>query len=360
MRSVAVELTARCNQKCTYCYNAWRDDGGSAMGELDSETLLAMLTQLIEANDLRYLTLTGGEPFARKDIHEIIDFINGRGLGVVIISNGGLIRQETVERLSRQHIHYIQITLAGPNAAIHNAVAGSGSFERIDRAFRALQAGGITVGGSFLCTSQSYGHAEATLERFVDYGVQQVAFNRFNPSGFSRSALDLMPTRSQVVEALTATNAVAERHDLKVVCTMPIPPCVVDYREFPRIRFGQCSAGVPEGELAIGPDGAVKLCTLQQKAVGNVFQHSLLDLLNSPATHEFRAQVPEFCKGCLYQDTCLGGCGAAAEWVLGEVADLDPFVAQHVLPDFAERADERIHLPTQPLALDGKRARLRS
>ena len=29
MNSVAVELTARCNQKCTYCYNAWRDDGGA-------------------------------------------------------------------------------------------------------------------------------------------------------------------------------------------------------------------------------------------------------------------------------------------------------------------------------------------
>jgi MoaA/NifB/PqqE/SkfB family radical SAM enzyme len=41
MDSVAIELTARYNQKCTYCYNAWRSDGGGAMGELSNQQLLA-------------------------------------------------------------------------------------------------------------------------------------------------------------------------------------------------------------------------------------------------------------------------------------------------------------------------------
>ena len=25
VRTVALELTTRCNQRCQYCYNAWRD-----------------------------------------------------------------------------------------------------------------------------------------------------------------------------------------------------------------------------------------------------------------------------------------------------------------------------------------------
>ena len=125
MSSIAVELTARCNQKCTYCYNAWRDDGGAAMGELDHDTLMGLLDKLLDENELEYVTLTGGEPFVRKDIHRIIDHLNDRGKGVVIISNGGMIQPDTIEALKGQWIHYIQITLAGANAETHDAVAGS-------------------------------------------------------------------------------------------------------------------------------------------------------------------------------------------------------------------------------------------
>jgi len=147
MHSVAVELTARCNQKCTYCYNAWRDDGGAAMGELDYATLIDVLDRILDEHDLAYLTLTGGEPFVRKDIHDIIDHINRRGVGVVIISNGGMIRDETISRLAQQHIHYIQVTLAGADATTHDALAGSGSFDRIMRAMRGLHAARLALGG---------------------------------------------------------------------------------------------------------------------------------------------------------------------------------------------------------------------
>jgi MoaA/NifB/PqqE/SkfB family radical SAM enzyme len=31
LSSIAIELTASCNQKCDYCYNEWREDGGKTL-----------------------------------------------------------------------------------------------------------------------------------------------------------------------------------------------------------------------------------------------------------------------------------------------------------------------------------------
>jgi len=357
MRSVAIELTARCNQKCTYCYNSWRDDGGRAMGELDHDTLIGLIDNVLDDRKLGHITLTGGEPFLRKDIGDVIDHINARGLGVVIISNGGAIKDHVVERLATQKVHYIQVTLAGADAATHDTVAGKGSFDRAVGILRKLSAAGVTIGGSYLVTRESYHQADAVMETFAGLGVDHVAFNRFNPSGFSTDAMHaLMPTRSMIVQALTAANRVAGEHELRVVCTMPIPPCVIDESDYPHIRFGYCSAGVEEGEYAVGPDGALRLCTLQKDRLGNLLEESVTDILARDGATEFRKQTPEFCRGCKHEHTCLGGCGASAQWIFGGIDELDPFVAQHVYPDYKQRTgvepDDTGRIPVSSLRLN--------
>ena len=47
--------------------------------------------------------------------------------------------------------------------------------------------------------------------------------------------------------------------------------------------------------------------------------------------------IPAFCEACPHREGCLGGCGAAAEWVFGRADELDPFLAQHVMVDFPKR-----------------------
>jgi len=338
-RSVAIELTARCNQRCSYCYNAWRNDP-DVMGELDLDALRLLLTDLARLGDLRHVTLTGGEPFLRPDLHELIELIAALGLGVVIITNGGRICAADVERLSGYgHLLSVQLTLAGACAATHDLHCGAGSFEHVTRALEALTKAGIPTGGSFLCTAQNFQETAAIFEKFAGYEVRQVAFNRFNPSGYSTAALhELMPTRSQVVEALEAAERSATERGQKVFCTMPIPPCVVDTQLYPHIKFGHCSAGAKNSEPAIGTDGRLRLCTLQRDSVGPIEVLEAQSLTELDSTLAFRSSIPEFCLPCPLAKRCLGGCGAAAQWVLGSARELDPFVAQHVMLDFDARS----------------------
>jgi radical SAM protein with 4Fe4S-binding SPASM domain len=306
--------------------------------EPDFKQLKRMITILLEQAQIRYITLTGGEPFMHRDILKIIRFINDLGPGVMIISNGGMITPQVAARLKTMRVHYIQVTLGGADADTHDALCGDGTFRKLNRAVSCLRDAGITVGGSYLCTAHNYTQAGKVFDLFAGFDVKQVAFNRFNPSGESRRImLSLMPTRSQVLTALAEVEQKAARYRLRVVSTMPLPPCVFDAGDFPHLEFGNCSAGTDHAQFAIGTNGNVRLCTLQKNAIGSLLETPLNELIHHRIVQNFRSAIPGFCKECPLAPGCLGGCGAAAEWVFGTADELDPFLAQHVMEDFKER-----------------------
>lgn len=334
LRSLALELTPRCNQRCAYCYNGWRNGPGEAAEEPTTTEVCRRVDRILAAADVAHMTLTGGEPFMRADLSAIIEHINGRGVPVSIISNGGLVDDPSARWLARRLVRYVQVTLAGPDAERHDALCGTGSFGRTADGVARLVAAGVAVGGSFLCTRHNFATARAVLERMVELGVRHhFAFNRFNPSGHGgRRLRELLPTRSQVLAALAEADRFAASRGLQVHCTMPIPRCMLDEREYSHIRFGQCAAGTDRAEYAVDPQGGVKLCTVQRHTMGSLQEQGLRELILGDAPARFRALIPPFCKPCPHRTTCLGGCGAAAEWVFGRADEVDPFLAQHVMP----------------------------
>ena len=283
--SVAIELTPRCNQRCVYCYNAWRGAEPEAGQELGTAEVCDLIDRILADAELRGITLTGGEPFLRGDILAIIDHVNARGLPVSIISYAALVTEDMARELASRQVSYVQVTLAGASAATHDAHCGAGCFERTTRAAALLDSAGVPVGGSFLCTSRSFSEAGATLELMREIGIlHHYAFNRINPSGHATERLaDLMPTRSEVLAALGQAEAFACAHDVTLHCTMPIPHCMVDEAQFPHIGFGQCSAGTDAAEYAVDSLGRLKLCPLQQQTIGSLWERSLADLVANAA-----------------------------------------------------------------------------
>jgi radical SAM protein with 4Fe4S-binding SPASM domain len=134
----------------------------------------------------------------------------------------------------------------------------------------------------------------------------------------------------------------ARDHGMSIQCTMPVPPCAVEVERFPEVRFGNCPIGTELQEIALGPDGRLRNCTLHGSAIVDVDvgdpSVDLVEVVNAPARMEYRSKRPEFCAGCVHEHTCGGGCGAASAWVLGDArAYPDPLVWQHVDDPFAER-----------------------
>ena len=135
---LVIAPTMACNMACVYCFENTR------VGRMNANTVAAVVDFIEkQAKDLKDLSLTwyGGEPLLAMDI---IEELTGRILSVtgknnikysaMIITNGYLLDQPTVDRLRQLDVTGAQVTLDGP-AQIHNIkrplVNGRPSFDTI-------------------------------------------------------------------------------------------------------------------------------------------------------------------------------------------------------------------------------------
>lgn len=338
--SVAVELTAVCNQHCDYCYNEWREDGGKAIGGPEVALLLSRVERLLDTFEIDHFTLTGGEPLVHPGFFPLARLLAERGVGVQTISNGTLVSDEMATKLARLRLRYIQVTLNGPDAALHEAHVGKGFFEKTLRGVRALRKARVPVVGCIVITKKNAGVVDRILELWQSLDVRVISLSRFSPAGYAaRHVAALLPTVDELTQAFRLADPFGR--SLRLQCTMPVPPCAVETHAFTNIRFGVCPIGTGQQEFALGPDGALRNCTLHGERIGGAVDVAdpavnLLELVARPEVSEYRKVRPDFCAGCQHEHTCGGGCGAAAAWVLGSRRAVDPLVAQHTDDAFAE------------------------
>ncbi|MDP3277969.1 MAG: radical SAM protein [Deltaproteobacteria bacterium] len=329
--ALAIELTSYCNQKCGYCYNDFREDGGKSLGSLPTEELLALVDRALTEVEFDHVTLTGGEPFARADIFDVMDVAKRHGVGIQIISNGGLITEAMATRLAPYKPSFVQVTLDGATKEQHEAHVGEGHYDKTLRGISLLKMQGVTVVGCTVISRKNAKELGAILDQFRRLGVTSVALSRFSPAGYAtRNVAELLPSRSDMIEALSQAEVRGRDHKMQVQVTMPMPPCVIEHSDFPNVRFGGCPIGTEMQEFALGPKGELRNCTLHTEVIGDGHTQSFAELVEAPAVMHYRDVTPEFCAPCPHKRTCVGGCGAAGVAVMGKSNPLDPFVAQHV------------------------------
>jgi MoaA/NifB/PqqE/SkfB family radical SAM enzyme len=79
-KEICIILTYRCNAKCNMC-DVWHHPT-----KADEEITIEDIEKL--PSGLRFINITGGEPFIRKDIEEIIKTILPKTERIVISTNG--------------------------------------------------------------------------------------------------------------------------------------------------------------------------------------------------------------------------------------------------------------------------------
>lgn len=340
--AVALELTRYCNQTCDYCYNAFR--GEPQQKSQGSDRWPERLARLLETFAIGQVTLTGGEPFAYRGIFQLLEQLRAARVPMRMISNGGLITDALAARLAPFTPQFVQVTLNGPDRALHEEHVGEGHFDKTLGGVEALLRYGVRVAGCVVVTRKNATRVGETLALWHALGVRDIALSRFSPAGYAVGQVaELLPTRDQLVEAFTQAVPFARERGMRIHCTMPIPPCAIEVARFAPIGFGSCPIGTAMQELAVGPDGRLRNCTLHERAIGaggDIADREvdLRALVAHADVREYRTTVPEFCRGCEYEQSCNGGCGAASEWVLGGRERFpDPLVAQYVDPAFAGR-----------------------
>jgi len=339
--ALAIELTSYCNQKCSYCYNGWREDGGKSVGSLPSDELLGLVDRALTEVDFDHVTLTGGEPLTRNDFFEVMEVCRRHGKRAQIISNGGVVTDAIAEKLAPYRPFFVQVALNGPDRELHEEHVGRGHWDKTLRGIESLRRYGVTTVGCIVITRKNAARVGETLDLFRELGIDTVALSRFSPAGYaSQNVAELLCSRSELIGALEQAEARGRDHGMKLQVTMPVPPCVVEHSDYPHVEFGGCPIGTEMQEFALGPQGELRNCTLHEKSIGDTKTTSFAELVEAPAVMHYRDVTPAFCAPCPHKNSCIGGCGAAAAWTLGDERGLDPFVAQHVDDGFRKSLRE--------------------
>jgi len=108
-----IAVTYRCNARCTMCYT-WRHPSDKKL-EISAKDLVS-LPQMIRLN------VTGGEPFLKDDLGEILEVVKKKARRVVISTNGFLTKR-TLEVMSRHKDVGIRISVDGMEK-VHDAIRG--------------------------------------------------------------------------------------------------------------------------------------------------------------------------------------------------------------------------------------------
>ncbi len=114
--SVTIELLTKCNLKCQHCYIPHRDHSG-----ISFNTMYRLLHELKNLGVLN-VSLTGGEPFLRDDIFDIIQIARSLHMRVVLLSNGTCLSRDKIQQLSKLNIARFSTTIFSLDEQHHDYI----------------------------------------------------------------------------------------------------------------------------------------------------------------------------------------------------------------------------------------------
>lgn len=329
--SFVFEVTQCCNHDCPHCYNVWKNPVAYPGGELGTAETLAMLGKMLSDTGARLVSLTGGEPLLRRDIHQIIDFLVERAVTINLITNGSLLNAAMIERLCPDKISIFELPLLSCERAIHDRLSGVlGAFDRMTMAVADLKAAGQRVVGVFVATRINLSTWRETAELGVALGLDGIMFNRFNPGGQGGRNIDLLQSPPREIQsALDVAEQISETYQFPISCSIAMPPCLIDTARYKRLSFGFCAAGTSRAYYTLDPLGNVRPCNHSPLILGNIRERGFWELADGERMGQFHSARPTFCHGCRLERECQGGCKAAAEACHGSASAMDPFLAAY-------------------------------
>jgi AdoMet-dependent heme synthase len=202
---VLFETTRACDLACAHC----RAEAQPAChpDELSTAEVTAVLDDLASTGSPRpIVVLTGGDPFKRPDLHELVAYGSGLGLAMAVSPSGTpLATEENLAGVRAAGCGAVSFSLDGAGPSTHDAFRGvPGSFDLTVEACRAARRVGLRLQLNTTVTSTTVDELPETIRlvRELDAGLWSVFF--LVPTGRGRRLGALGPDEVEDVLHLLA------------------------------------------------------------------------------------------------------------------------------------------------------------
>lgn len=324
-------ITGRCNLRCKHCYRTEGDVENLSYEDIINviEQFKALRLQYNQVNGIKkkgHINITGGEPFFRKDIKEILKYLgkNEKFFSYGILSNGSFIDDETIKILKETNASFIQLSIDG-NREIHDSLRAKGDYDRVFKTARYLEKNGIRTYISFTANKENYKYLPLVANECRKRGITKLWSDRLVPIGNGKELEPLLITaddfysyRDMLLKA--QGNFFTKAFFKKTSVTMNRALQFLDSEG----SYYSCSAG--KSLVTVDEFGNVMPCRRMPIICGNIFNSNLSEIYFSNDTFVSlrNSSVPEECKGCEYVARCKGGAKCQSFAIYGDFNKADP------------------------------------
>ncbi len=209
-----LHVTNACNLSCEHCLV---DSSPEGIAGGDTDFWINIINQARALGTYRFY-ITGGEPFLRSDIFDLIEHIldlpGDLKTELVILTNGMLFRGEHLKRLSKIDPGRIQfqISLDGPTAEINNPMRGNGTFDATIRGIKEVISLGFTPTLTTVVNKSNAGHMEAMVKLASTIGIKNIHLLQSHNRGRAVGAEHLAsPSNTELLAAFKETKVAADQ-----------------------------------------------------------------------------------------------------------------------------------------------------
>jgi len=320
-------LTERCNLRCRHCYQGERSADEMPLREI--RNVIIEVSDMVKDWSESYgvifspsMNVTGGEPFLRNDLLEILGEIKKQGFKIYLLTNGTLVDKKRARRLADLGVDGVQVSMEGPED-VHDAIRGAGSYSASTAGVEHLVDAGIAVTLNVTVSNLNTGQVKKIITFGSHAGVKRVGFSRLVPAGRGRALLSQMLTQAQAKELYEELFSL-ELKGIDVVTGDPVAAQmnITAREDAGTTAISGCAAGV--SGLTIQPNGNVTPCRRLPLLLGNVRKDSLREIwAASPVLEALRdrSKYKGKCGSCTRWARCRGCRAIAYAWSRSKGAD---------------------------------------
>ncbi len=312
------DITHECNLKCLTCF---RWTSGAAERELATAECLAVIDGLKKWLGTFGLTFSGGEPFLRDDMVDILRYASERGIYAAVVTNGTLIDGPMAGRVIASGVDSLALSLNSLRPELHNFTRGSETnFDEVVSAIGHLKDRGPMA--LSLCTTvirENIEELPALVEFTAKNGLNGINFQPlmeasiiqvFDEEGRKKKLprgklFDEMQGEmvaggrdallvDGVIERLRAMKRKGYPVNNPVSHLRAIGTCIKDPSD-PALLKMPCRVGT--NNFFIDPFGDVRICQVLDP-VGNLTRQRPGDVWNSPEARSQRSAIGGCMKAC--------------------------------------------------------------
>jgi len=336
MLIVPWRCTYACDSQCIHCVSAGKK---AVSDEINTEDAKKIVDQACDFG-ASFFGITGGQPFLRKDLFEVLDYATKQSLSTSIITDGRLLNEKAFKNIVKNQTK-ISVSIDGAEKT-NDSIRGKGAYatavEVIERFSKEklLNCLVYTFANAGKATNVNEADMRHVLDLAKKFDARWVVFHGMIPYSSDKATHKADPTPAQYEWACNNLYDLTAEYDGKPGINVYIPfyARVAKQRGMPDFDnwyndffLGRCFFGK---FMSIAENGDAIPCSYNDAyRVGNIKNKSIkqiwVEMQNSQFFNQVKdkANIKGKCGVCEYKALC-GGCRSAALYYTGDILGSDP------------------------------------